>query len=202
MLDYTRGKFVALKLNTNAWFLDEKKCHAILKAELNSLVFSVDAASEPTYSQFRVGGQLDRIHKNIKLFHDIRFKHYPKSRIITRISGVKFPGVDPLDEMEKFWGNLVDQVAFVNYNPWESIYDRPVNDIEAPCSDLWRRMFIWWDGKINPCDSDFKSRLSIGNASTQNIDELWGSEKYSELRKQHLRKFRSECSPCKRCTVV
>ena len=202
MLDYTRGKFVALKLNTNAWFLDEKKCHAILKAELNSLVFSVDAASEPTYSHFRVGGELDRIHKNIKLFHHIRFKHYPNSRIITRISGVKFPGVDQLDEMENFWGDLVDQVAFVNYNPWENIYQAPLNHIKEPCSELWRRLFIWWDGTTNPCDSDFKSILSTENMSNKNLSEIWLSEKYKELREKHLSQVRPECSPCNRCSVV
>ena len=28
-----------------------------------------------------------------------------------------------LEDMGKFWGNLVDQVAFVNYIPWENVYD-------------------------------------------------------------------------------
>ena len=63
MLKYASRKFLALKLNTNAWFLDEAKSHAILQADMNTVVFSADAASEPTYSQFRVGGTLDRVVK-------------------------------------------------------------------------------------------------------------------------------------------
>ena len=30
MLDYLRSKFLGLKINTNAWYLDERKAHAIL----------------------------------------------------------------------------------------------------------------------------------------------------------------------------
>ena len=202
MLAYSAGKFLALKLNTNAWFLDEEKCHAILQAGVNTLVFSADAATEPAYSKLRVNGNLERVHKNIKLFRDIRVKHYPENQIITRVSGVKVPGTDDLDAMDNFWGELADQVAFVDYNPWENVYDQPMNDVSDPCSDLWRRMFVWWDGKVNPCDSDFKSVLDMGSASSEELSEIWLSDKYQDLRKKHQAKNRSACSPCNRCTVI
>ena len=104
--------------------------------------------------------------------------------------------------MNKLWGDLVDQVAFVNYNPWENSYNKPSNDIIEPCSDLWRRMFVWWDGKINPCDVDYKSHLSVGNFYRNNIQELWNSEKYKLLRETHLNKKRQKISPCSSCVVI
>ena len=202
MLRYARGKFLALKLNTNAWFLDEKLCHAILESGVNTIVFSADAATEPAYSAFRVNGNLERVHENIKRFHRIRERHYSESRTISRVCGVKVPGADTLETMEKFWGELVDQVAFVKYNPWENSYDQPVNDISESCSDLWRRMFIWWDGKVNPCDVDYKSKLKIGNATEHDLAEIWRAEKYTQLRESHLAGRRCQEFPCNRCTVV
>jgi len=202
MLHYASGKFLALKLNTNAWFLDEAKCHAILQGDINTLVFSVDAASEPTYSQLRVGGKLDRILENIRRFRHIQLKSYPKSRTITRVSGVRVPGTPDLDEMEGFWGELVDQVAFVKYNPWENVYDQPPNGISTLCSDLWRRMFIWWDGTVNPCDVDYKSWLSVGRVTEHSLTNLWQSGAYTRLRSKHLSGQRAKCSPCNRCTVI
>lgn len=202
MLAYASGKFLAMKMNTNAWYLDEAKCHAILSSGMNTLVFSADAAAEPQYSQFRVGGNLERILKNITLFHDIREKHYPHSRLITRVSGVKVPGTPDLDEMERFWGNLVDQIAFVAYNPWEDTYDQPVNSIAIPCSDLWRRAFVWWDGTVNPCDVDYKSTLAVGKLPDHSIGQLWRSEGYEKLRANHLQTKRSQCFPCNRCSVI
>ena len=202
MLRYTSGKFLALKLNTNAWFLDEKLCHAILESGVNTVVFSADAASEPAYSKLRVNGNLERVHTNIKLFQSIRERDYPGSRTITRVAGVKVPGTDELENMKEFWGGLVDQVAFVKYNPWENSYDKSINDISEPCSDLWRRMFVWWDGKINPCDVDFKSQLEVGNAAENELTEVWQSEGYTRLRESHLTSRRCQEYPCNRCTVV
>ena len=202
MLKYVQGKFLALKMNTNASFLDETKAHSILQAGVNILVFSVDAATEPLYSQLRVGGQLDKVYKNIKQFQEIRTKHYPDSKIITRVSGVKTHESEDLDTMEKFWGELVDQVAFVNYNPWEGTYDLPVNAIVDPCSELWLRTFVWWDGVVNPCENDYKSMLAVGNANEEDLSKLWLSEKYMELRDRHQSKQRSQCFPCKGCVVI
>jgi radical SAM protein with 4Fe4S-binding SPASM domain len=202
MLRYMSGKFLALKLNTNAWFLDEKLSHAILESGINTVVFSADAASEPAYSKLRVNGSLERVHENIKRFQSIRERDYPESRTITRVSGVKVPGTDELENMKEFWGELVDQVAFVTYNPWENSYDKSTNGISEPCSDLWRRMFVWWDGKVNPCDVDFKSHLCVGNASSEDLESLWQSEKYTALRENHIAAKRSQCEPCNRCTLV
>ena len=202
MLEYVRGKFLAFKMNTNAWFLDERKAHAILQADINTLVFSADAAEEPLYSQLRVNGKLDRVLANIRQFQEIRAKHYPASKMITRVSGVRYSSQQNLDSMEKFWGELVDQVAFVDYNPWENSYEQPINNISSPCSDLWRRTFVWFDGRINPCDVDYLSTLCVGNIKKKSLSEIWTGEKYNGLREAHLSKRRNEMSPCNRCTVV
>ena len=202
MLAYCQGKFLGFKMNTNAWFLDEAKAHAILQSGMNTLVFSADAAAEPQYSQFRVGGKLDRVVANIQKFQEIRAAHYPNSKLITRVSGVKFREEQDLDEMERFWGRLVDQVAFVNYNPWENVYSRPANSIVAPCSDLWRRMFVWFDGTVNPCDVDYRSTLAVGNAGEHPLSTIWQSEAYNRLREAHLSDRRCKISPCSQCTAV
>ena len=202
MLAYVRGKFLALKINTNASLLEERLCHAILQADVNTVVFSVDAASEPAYSRLRVGGSLDRVRANMERFHEIRATQYPRCRTITRVSGVKVPGTPGIEEMARCWGDIADQVAFVTYNPWENTYERPINDLATPCSDLWRRMFVWWDGTVNPCDVDYKSTLAVGNVREQSLGELWRSARYEALRGQHLAQQRSQCSPCNCCTVV
>lgn len=202
MLEYTSGKFLNLKLNTNASLLNEKYIHAILSGGVKTVVFSADAAEEKLYAKLRVNGQLKRVVKNIELFNKIRLKHYSKNRIISRVSGVKFNNEQNIDSMENFWKRMVDQVAFVDYNPWENIYEKKPSNILKPCSDLWRRMFIWWDGKVNPCDSDYKSKLLIGNIKEQNIDELWNSKKYEEYRKLHLQSNRDKIYPCNNCVVT
>ena len=202
MLAYTRDKFLNLKINTNASLLDEQISHSILTSGVKTLVFSADAADENLYSKLRVNGKLDKILANIKRFQEIRIKNYPKSKIITRVSGVKISNQQNLDDMEKFWGSFVDQVAFVDYVPWENVYQSKYSGIQTPCSDLWRRMFVWWDGKVNPCDVDYKSELSSGDIKNHNISELWKSNNYINLRKKHIENLRTTVSPCNKCVVV
>jgi len=204
MLRYTEGKFLNLKLNTNASLLDEEKIHSILSGGVKTVVFSADAADEKLYASLRVNGNLKKVLKNIELFNQIKEKNYSNNKIITRVSGVKVNENQNFEEMNKFWGNLVNQVAFVDYNPWENVYLSEPNEISKPCSDLWRRMFIWWDGKINPCDTDYKSTLSPGNIKDYNFDlkKAWNSQNYLRLRESHIKKNRKEISPCKSCVVT
>ena len=84
MLNYLSGKFLATKINTNASLLTERLSHAILETDLQTLVFSADAASEPLYSKMRVNGNLDRIVRNIALFCEIK-KIISGSKLITSV---------------------------------------------------------------------------------------------------------------------
>ncbi|NVK18585.1 MAG: radical SAM protein [Methylocystaceae bacterium] len=202
MLEHISGKFLGLKINTNAWYLNEEKIHALLSAEANTIVFSADAADDELYAKLRVNGRLDTVLKNIEKFSEIKEKHYSDSRVITRVSGVKFSDQQNFQEIEAFWKDFVDQVAFVDYNPWESVYDAQPTEVSSPCSDLWRRTFVWWDGRMNPCDVDYLSSLAVGNVKDQHISELWTGEAYTRLRDTHLKNNRDKLMPCRNCSLV
>ncbi len=199
MMDYVSDKFLGLKINTNAWHLNEKNAHAILSANPNTVVFSVDAADAKLYEKMRVNGQFDRVYENIRRFSEIRARHYSDSRTITRISGVRFDEDQSQEKMEAFWDGLVDQVAFVTYNPWENSYETPANKLSHPCSDLWRRTFIWWDGLVNPCDVDYRSTLAAGNINENSLSEIWQNNAYTNLRQAHNNGERQSLTPCKGC---
>jgi len=202
MLQYMSGKFLAAKINTNAYLLDEKLAHAICDADLQTLVFSADAAAEPLYSKLRVNGNLDRVVRNVGAFHEIKEKYYPNSKLITRVSGVRVDSNQNMGDMEKFWHRYVDQVAFVDYNPWENVYDSDFKDIDTPCSDLWRRLFVWWDGKVAPCDVDYLTTLFNETVHASSVSEIWNGKAYQELRMTHLSGQRQKKEPCARCVVV
>ena len=62
-------------------------------------------------------------------------------------------------------------------------------------------MYVWFDGKINPCDADYKSYLSYGNVKNNTIKEIWNSEQYKKLKETHLNKNRNKITPCDRCGI-
>ena len=199
MLKYCEGKFLGLKMNTNASMLNEKLIHEILSSDIQTIVFSIDAKDKESYEKIRVNGKFDKIIKNLELFNNIRHSQYSKNKQIVRISGVKINEDQKIDEMKKQWGNIADIVAFTNYTPWESSYENETNEIVKPCSELWLRMFIWYDGKVNPCDYDYKSKLSKFSFKNKSIKEIWNSDYYNFLRTSHLEGKRGDLEPCARC---
>lgn len=201
-LKYSEGKFLGLKLNTNATILSEKIINTLLSSDLETLVFSIDAANKEMYEKIRVNANFEKILKNLELFHKIKNKNYKNSKLKVRISGVLINDQQNLKEIKNFYKDLADEFAFVHYTPWESSYDNEINDIEDPCTDLWRRMFVWWDGKVNPCDYDYKSTLSVWNAENMSIKDIWTSEAYKKIRNKHLTKNRKKLEPCARCIAT
>jgi len=199
MLEYMRGKFLAVKINSNASLLTDKLIHTILSSDIQTMAFSIDAADKELYEKLRVNGKFEKTLKNVERFNEIRDKEYPNSRLTTRISGVKVNEIQDVQKMVDLWAPYADIVAFTNYTPWESSYENPVNDVSIPCTELWRRLFVWWDGKVNPCDYDYKSLLSKWTTSDKPISEIWNSDHYKMLRKKHLNDKRKELDPCKRC---
>ena len=203
MLEYSIGKFLNLKVNTNASLLSESRCHALLCGGAQTIVFSADAADSALYSRLRVNGNLSKVVKNIERFQKIRETQYSGSSVISRVSGVLVNESQSMKDMVTFWGGLVDQISFVKYNPWEDVYSSPMSGIQNPCSDLWRRMFFWHDGSVNPCDTDYKSLLSVGKFSgSSNISDIWLGPRYTALRAKHQQENRADVFPCNQCVVV
>ena len=62
-------------------------------------------------------------------------------------------------------------------------------------------MYVWHDGKCNPCDADYKSYLSYGNVKENSITQVWNSDELKKHRKTHLEKKRKNLVPCDRCGI-
>ena len=201
MLEYCSGKFLELKLNTNATKLTEKLSHQILKSGVTDLVYSVDSYTKEEYESIRVKGVFEEVLNNIKRFKEIK-KQYSNSKCATRISGVKVnPEQDP-QKFKDFWQQHVDHVVMVEMeNRWDT-YNNPMEIAgKNPCQYLWERMYVWYDGVCNPCDADYKSELSVGSVNNLSIKEIWNGPRYREIRELHANGKRNSCFPCNRCPI-
>ncbi len=198
-LKYCDGKFLGLKLNTNATLLNEKKINSLLSSDLQSLVLSIDEKNKENYEKIRVNAKFEKIMQNLELLKNIREKNYKNSKLKIRISGVKINTDQNIEEMNKFYNEFADEIVLVDYDPWESAYENSENSIDDECSELYRRMFVWHDGKVNPCDYDYKSKLSKWNANKDTVKSIWNSEYYNNIRNLHKLKERKKIEPCKRC---
>jgi len=197
-LEYVKDKFINIKINTNLSTMNETLANQIFKNNVNTLVISADTSEKESYEKIRVKGKFEKLLNNIAILKKVK-KNFKDCKTIIRVSGVRINENQSITDMTRIYSDICDSISYVKYVPWESSYNNPINDIQKPCSDLWRRTFIWYDGKCNPCDYDYKSFLSKYSIKNESLKNIWNAKDYNEIRKAHLNKNRKKIFPCNRC---
>ena len=181
--------------------LTDKIIHAILDAQVDIVVFSNEAYCEEDYQKTRCGAinGFTKLVRNIERFNEIKSEKYPLSKTKTRVCGVSHSFIDS-HKFYEFWKDKVDEVALTDYEERKDTYNnKPVN-VEMPCDRLWQRLYIWWDGKLSPCDIDYLNAINLGRIDDGNsIFDAWNGNLLGEIREKHLCKGRHEIEPCVRC---
>jgi len=204
MLEYINQKenIFEIKTNTNGTYLNEKMCHAIFKNNVTQIVISSDHYIKEHYERLRLGSNFEKVVKNVDMLFNIRKKYYPQSLTEIRISGIDNEKNLDRKKFKEFWIPRCDHVtASFPLERWNTYENSVQSELKDPCEYLWDRMYVWFDGKVNPCDADYKSYLSYGNAKEYNLKEIWNSKIISKLRNAHINKKRTEINPCDRCGV-
>ena len=205
MLEYINQKenIFEIKTNTNGTYLTEKMCHAIFKNNVTQIVISSDHYIKEDYERLRLGSNFEKVVKNVDMLFNIRKEFYPDSFTEIRISGIDNEGNLDREKFRNFWIKRCDHVtASFPLERWNTYENEVLPNIKDPCENLWDRMYVWFDGKVNPCDADYKSYLSYGNAKEYNLEELWNNKAISKTREQHIKKDRNKINPCDRCGVT
>ena len=201
MLDYLGKKknIFEIKINTNATFLSEKIAHSIFKNKIAQVVISADHYQKDEYERLRKNSNFEKILKNVDRLFEIR-KSYKENFTEIRISGIDADKNLNREKFKNFWIKRSDHVTssypFERANTYENQVHENIND---PCENLWDRMYVWFDGKVNPCDADYKSNLSFGNINEDNIKNVWNNNIINNLRTGHLKDKRYDFNPCDRC---
>jgi radical SAM protein with 4Fe4S-binding SPASM domain len=205
MLEYINQKenIFEIKTNTNGTYLTEKMCHAIFKNNVTQLIISSDHYIKEDYERLRLGSNFEKVVKNVDMLFNIRKEFYPDSFTEIRISGIDNERNLDREKFKNFWIKRCDHVtASFPLERWNTYENEVLPNIKDPCENLWDRMYVWFDGKVNPCDADYKSYLSYGSAKEYDLKELWNNKAISKTREQHTKKNRNEINPCDRCGVT
>lgn len=197
----TKKKIMDVKINTNATVLTEEKSRKLLAAEPTTIVFSVDAGNKEDFEAIRIGANFDKVLANIRRFNEIREKEFSKSRTRTRVSMTVFKKNQNIQEAENLWTEMVDEFAVHSADYRLDVYDHPaLPDETKACNILWERLYVWWDGIVNPCDTDYKSRLALGTIGKNvSIKSIWLGETMQKMRANHLAGRKNSYYPCNQC---
>jgi radical SAM protein with 4Fe4S-binding SPASM domain len=197
--------------NTNGLLLGEDISRDLIRAGLTRLMISLDAATEETYRQIRVGSDLEKVTENIKRF--VRLRREMKARLpIVRVSYcVTSINEHELDDFIETWSPVVDFFSIQHYgNTFEGTYKRDRSRLfpqkhrhdpgETPrCAQPWKRVMVRHNGDVIPCCDASGLGLVIGNVYEQSLEDIWLGRAADRLRRMHKEGRYADHPICRQC---
>jgi len=208
-ISYAHEKgFLDIHMVTNGELLDEYKARKLIKSGVTRIMISVDAHSSETFRKIRVGGNYEKVKKNIINLIKIRNSLDLKLPVIRTSFVIQKANAHEAEAFKKFWQNIVDYVHVQIYQkPYETSEDFRIQGCEIPsegfrCDQPYNRIVIRADGTVLPCCSFYAYELSMGNVTNSTVYDIWNSKQFKELRKLHFEGRYKENSICNKCVTA
>ena len=205
---YAKEKNLKVAFYSNASLLTEKWAEALIKSGLDSITISFDGYSKETYEKIRKGLKFDVVKKNILNLIKIR-KNLGKNN--PKINLVLVELEENKREIKYFygeWKNKVDSINIINMRNWANKIDKKGTKESfhfnkkikrKPCSLIWQKMVVDWNGDVVLCCDDWNHSTILGNLKKQTIEGVWKGKELKKIKKIHLDGNFKEIPLCAGC---
>ncbi len=198
---YAKAAGVRTGLSTNANFLDRRRGDVLLQSGLDFLVISLDAATETSYGQMRVGGDFFSTQKNVETFLKQQ-RAQPNELVVVVQLIVSECNRDEIGEFAREWRERGANVMIKQARDFAGQVNWPVAQTQhkaLPCRMPFSELTILWDGRVVPCANVFEGEPSLGSLQTESLDEIWNGEAMQTFRKAHISGCVGNIAVCRRC---
>lgn len=212
VIEYARRQgIVDIMFNSNGSLLTEELSHRLIDSGLTRIMFSLDAITQETYDQIRIGSNFQRVMRNIETF--LRIKRQKGAVLpLVRVSFVKMSiNEHELDDFIDHWVERVDFISIQQYgNPFQGEAKQRKETLRSQalgfqfeeyfrCPQPWVRALVRNDGRVLPCCAFVGMKFDMGNIFAASLKEFWQGPKWRELRRLHQQGRYREESICKEC---
>lgn len=228
MIKYAKKFKIKVEISTNLNFYNEKIGRKIIKSGLDTLIISIHGGSAETYSKYMVGGNWEKVLKNLKNLVELRqrmgsktpklrwrfvvFRHNEHEVEKTREFAMSM-GVDefePLpmkmsigDDVPTVKREIWEKRDWIPKNPEYNIYDvekRERKDKDLDCFWPWEMISIGAHGAVQPCCVFYNQKFDFGNVFEEPFESIWNNNYYQISRKILRQKIRNNMqSVCGPC---
>ena len=193
-------------LHTNGMLLSEDMSERLIDAGVTRLGVSLDAHTQETYDKIRIGGDLEKVHRNIFNFLEIRERKNRRLPVFS-LNFVQMPvNTHELDGFLEFWRPYADYFAIQNLidltvkvgNVDDAMPEEEIIDFR--CGHAMRRGTVMYDGSYLPCCiSSYAPQLALGNIRDNTVSEFWNSDTVKELQRIHTNGEYYKNPVCRAC---
>jgi radical SAM protein with 4Fe4S-binding SPASM domain len=207
MIEYAADRKIYVTSCTNGDYVDPEK---LVTSGIGEIDFQIAGMTQEVHEIYRIGGNLQKVLKNLE--ETIRIRNLPsrKNKEMTIAAGFilmkhnehqvdefitycKSIGVDKyniigtcLRQPEDWNLYIPSDQAYWLYDEKEIERGRLIPKIRPDnhCGWIYSTMTIQVNGDVVPCCADPKGKYVIGNVFESNVYDIWNNEKYRMLRKE------------------
>ena len=221
MVEYAKKKNNYTATSTNAHFITDDIAKKTVLSGLNSLIVSIDGATQEVYAQYRKNGNLYKAVEGLK--NIIKWKKELNSKtphvilqcIIFKNNEEKLGDIITLgkntgvDEVRFKTAQLYDYKHGHQLLPEKEINARYIkkrdgtyrikNKLKNHCWRMWTSCVITWDGLVVPCCFDKNAAHKLGSIKNEKFYRIWKNKEYRNFRSAIL-KSRKSIDICMNCS--
>lgn len=201
------GIGTATSSNMNLVHKDVDYLYQVVDRGLDHLVLSIDGTTQEVYEQYRRGGNLEHVLRNVKEIAAYKKQKGSQTPVIEwqflvmkqnqhqiedakriaaeigvdtiRFSGAGLP-FDDLGNVELGEQWLTSLPEYRNYEP-NTVRDRGYL-YDEKCFYLWRAMTVNPRGEVAPCCAISHQKWDFGNLVESSLEEVWNNANYRSAR--------------------
>ncbi len=218
---YAKQKKLYVTTSTNAHFFDADLAEEVVRSGIDSMIVSVDGATQETYSHYRRAGFLETVLEGIRNLVAAKRRLRSNTPYLFMQFLVMQHNEHEIPAMKKLAGDLgVDRLLIKTtqvmtaeeariWLPKDGRYRRySLNEDDfqvkhggqGVCPRPWLTTLVDWNGKVVPCCFDKNGHHTMGdmNASST-FSEIWRTPAYEDFRHRMLND-RKSIDICKNCS--
>lgn len=189
-------------LNSNLVLFREDYIDDLAACGLDKLTVGLDAATAETYAGIRVGGDFERVERNIEsLLRAKQEGRLPRLELILQFI------VQDLNQHEEElfkqkWSGRGATLKIRQKLGWGTAIEAPNLSLSTaertvPCPWLMRTMSVHWTGMVAQCDAEWNGDRYVGDLNRQSLREVWMTELLARRQRHLANDFDFE--PCRDC---
>lgn len=199
--------YTYIYLSTNGTACTQKQMERVLDAGLDSIKFSINAGTAEDYNTVHGCNDFEKAISMVKFVAAQRSaKNLPLKLFVSSV--VCRPNQANMDNLRVCIGDLVDHMDTV-LATWKGLSlpqdifltDKTFtkNPDSGLCMEPFSRMTITAEGYVRICCNNYENDLVVGDLHTQDIESIWHSELYVNIRKAFIEKKLPPNCICHNC---
>jgi len=169
---------------SNGSLINEAAARGMIEAGLDAINISVDASGKEVFESTRVGLKYDKVIANIERLLALR-EQAGRRRPKLILSFVRQNNSEDEHAFIEHWRTKADKIHITDLHNWAGTLNQK-SDVNYPCYRPWLTFTALWDGRVSLCCADFDGSTILGDLRTHTISEIWNSDTYRALRREHL----------------